>query len=466
MKTVLFRTSSAMLLLAMSSGCCNKLFCPEVDTTGLLPVIEGDRYAISCTYDRSFTLTVPPSGPEQVTSTFSETVDYCFNGEAPADAASTICAARIPDRVRSMSSEFSDNISNIMLAVASAGQRPLADGPTCRIADDTPPGVGVVVSSLSPSGTPLFTDHRGQMLGNSNLSNLQAEVSAAQIRVSAKLAKWRHANTGGSGRAMFDAKTCAASAPCPLVLRYFEIDLDDFTIVRPTSLAKDVHVNNAKLYTIGNYETMANAAGRFVFNDVNAVVSGVVDGEKVATISRIPTVITGQLDQYRGRAGVSPQRIVLNIDKTTPALAVRGTVTLRVSKYQARLKNEATARCLQGTLDDRQVTRASIRDCTSNGRPQDWVFERKDGGYQIKQVFSNACLNLRTGADNREGGPVFLVGCSGHPDQLWAVGSDRRVRHLPTGKCLNVHKGLEDRDGGLVTAYSCANSPDQRWSTQ
>lgn len=457
MKRALLRISFSILLLTMFGGC-------SVNTTGLAPVIEGERYAISCNYDRSFTLTVPPSEPEQVTSSFSESVGYCFNGAAPASAALEICSARIPDHERTMSS--STAISNFVLTVTSAEQRLLADGPACLIADDTPPGVGVATSALSSSGAVLISDDSGRMLGNSNLSNLQAEVSSAQIRVSAKFAKWRHADTSGTGQVMFDAKTCAASAPCPLVLRHFEIDLNDFTIVRPTRLAKDVQVKGAKLYTIGNYEAMVDAEGRFAFSDVKAMVSGVVDGEKSAIISRIPTVITGRLDQYRGRAGVSPQRIVLNIDKTSPELAVRGSVTMRVNKYQARLRNEATARCLEGTLDDRRVTRASIETCASNGRPQDWLFERKEGGYQIKQPFANACLNLKTSTDNREGAPVFLAGCSGHPDQLWAVGSDRRIKHLPTGKCLNVHKGLENRDGGLVTAYACANTPDQRWLTQ
>jgi len=304
------------------------------------------------------------------------------------------------------------------------------------------------------------------MLGDSNLSNLQATISAANLRVSAKFLKWRHASTSGSGRVFFDASKCSRSGPCPLILRHFDIKLDDFTIVRPTGFAKDVKVRNAKLYTISNYETMVDVNGNFSFRNVKAVVSGEANGEKSTFISEQPTTVTGRFNRYRGSFRVAPESLTLHINEASPNFAIRGNVKMNVTKFHASLRNRATNRCLRGTLEGRRLVRASIEGCRVKGLPKTWAFEKKGNEYQIKQAFSNTCLNLKTSIDNREGGSVYLVGCSNHQDQRWSINKNGSIRHKASGKCLNVHRGRQNKHGGLVTVYSCANTPDQRWTLQ
>jgi hypothetical protein len=324
--------------------------------------------------------------------------------------------------------------------------------------------VGQRIDGLSTSGVAMNLDESGRALGDSTFANTQASFDGAQMRVSAKFAAWRHADVSGKGRAFLDVDACPNLAGCSVVLRYFDLSLRDFTIVRPTRLAKDVKVSDAKLYTLSNVETTTDASGAFVFRNVKAVVSAVVNGERVAFISEKPTVVRGRLDRFRGGRGVAPQRILLSIDESTPQFAVRGTVVMEVSQNEAVLQNRATGRCLAGTTNDAVVSRATVESCGLSDRSKAWRFVKRGNAVQIRQAYSRACLNLKTGVDNREGGAVHLVGCSTHRDQLWSIASDGHIRHLPSGKCLNVHAGRENRDGGLVSVYSCANTSDQRWA--
>ncbi len=424
----------------------------SVDHSGLLESIPGEKYAINCVLDRT-------SGSSS--TRLNETSNYCFNGSPSDDAAWNICS----DMATVLQLQARLTRTDATVVVAEAAQRSLPDE-ACSISLGTPEGVGSRSDSLSATGAVMINDDSGRVIGDSTLANMQATISSANLRVSAKFAKWRHANTSGTGKVLFDSTACSGATRCPLILRYFELELNDFTIVRPTRLAKDVKVRNAKLYTLSNYETLVDAAGRFAFKNVKAVVSGVVNGERVAFISEIPTVVTGRFDQHLGDR-VAPQRLVLNINQTANKLAIRGSVSMKVNKYQTRLRNLSTNKCLQGTLNDKVVSRATIIACRGN-LPKDWIFKRKGNGnaYQIKQTLSSACLNLKTSVDNREGGQVHIVGCSGHRDQLWSVASNGQIRHIASGKCLNVHRGRENRPGGLVSVYTCANTNDQRWAFQ
>lgn len=443
---------SSILLL---SGCFLKGL-KGVDHTGLLPTIPGQKYRIGCVFDST-------NASSGASTRFTSAASYCFNGPptpSAVQAAWEICSEWASVHEFEMNSTGST--SNV--SVAEASER-LLTGEECRLLDDTPPGIGAREDPLSTSlSAVLLKDDTGSMLGDSTLSNLQATVSQANFRVSANFLRWRHANTSGVGRVFFDVKKCTRSGPCTLILRHFDISLDDFTIVRPTRLAKDVKIRNAKLYTLKNYETTIDANGNFSFKNVKAVVSGIANGKKSVFISEKPTTITGSFISYRGSFRVAPKSLVLNINEASPSFAIKGAVKMTVNKFHARLRNEATNRCLRGTLDDRNVTRASIEGCRVNGWPKDWAFEKRRNGYQIKQAFSSSCLNLKTNKDNREGGPVYLVDCSNHQDQRWSVDNDGHIRHLASGKCLNVHKGRENKYGGLVTVYSCANTPDQRWA--
>ena len=438
------------LLSALLSSC-------SVDHTGLLPVEPGVTYRLQCTFDRTYSV----DGVEN-SFRFESNARYCFNGEASADAAYSTCVGQA-EGLEFEQQQANPDWSGLRVRVAESAARRLA-GEECSIRPGTPEGVGRRIDGLSASGVVLRRDDTGHRLDDSNLANLQAKVSRAQLRVSAKFAQWRHASTGGRGRAFLDASSCPRLEGCPLVLRHFELVLNDFTIVRPTRFAKDVKVRNAKLYTISNFETTTDASGAFVFRNVKAVVSAEVNGERMAFVSETPTVVRGRMDQFRGGRGVAPQRIWLSIDESTPKFAVRGTVLMEVVQHEAALRNGATGKCLAGTLNDAVVSAATIESCGSGARAKAWRFERRGDAFQIRQAYANACLNLKTSVDNREGGAVHLVGCSGHRDQLWRMGADGHIRHVPSGKCLNVHAGRENRDGGAVSVHSCANTRDQVWA--
>jgi len=427
----------------------------EVDHTGIAPTIPGEKHRIDCVFDSN--------DPNLGTSTrFESEASYCFNGPPAPNATWEICSDW------AIAHQFEMGTADVTVTVAQAGQRRLVNE-ECDLVEfgAPPPGLGVRTDTLlTPSGATLLQDSSGGMLGDSSLSNLQATISTAKLRVSAKFLKWRHASTSGQGRVFFDANKCTRSGSCPLTLRYFEIKLDDFTIVRPTVFAKDVKVRNARLYSISNYQALMDTRGNFSFHNVKVIVSGEVNGEKIAFLSEQPTTVTGHFAGYKGSFNVAPDKLVLNINEGNENFAIIGSVSMIVNKFHASLKNRSTNRCLRGTSDDSRVTRASIEGCRVNGLPKTWAFEKKDNGYQIKQAYSSACLNLKTSQHNKEGGPVYLVGCSNHQDQRWSIGANGSIRHLASGKCLNVHRGRENKHGGLVTVYSCANTPDQRWAFQ
>ena len=435
----------SLLLLAM--GC-------SIDHTGLVPTSGGDKYRIDCVFDRS----TGPNGPGD--SRFDVEFSYCYNGSPTLDSDWEICEAERSSR------EFEMRQNNpewdVSLALAEAGERRLPDE-DCAVLAGTPEGVGRRINGISVAGYSMIADESGQLIGDSSLANTRATITGSQLTVSAKFAKWRHADTSGKGQAFLEYSPCYRGKKCPLILRHFEVELADFDIVRPTVLARDIPVRNAKLYTISNYESTVDSRGNFSFTNVRAVVSGVIDGKKETFIFERPSEITGQLKAYRD--GAAPQLVLLKINERTPSLAIRGSVELLINKFEAGLKNHSTAKCLRGTLNEKQISRASIESCRDSQRQKSWIFKQHGNGnaYQIKQPYANACLNLKSSGDNREGGPVYLVGCSTHIDQRWSLEDDGSIRHVPSGKCLNVHKSRENREGGLVTVYSCANTPDQRW---
>lgn len=445
-----FQALGLGLLSTLLSAC-------SVDHTGLLPVEPGVSYRLQCVFVQTFT-----GIDGEVRSRPESNERYCFNGMASdADAYNT--CVRQAQLLELQQREDNPQWPDLSVRVAESAIRRLP-GEECSILPGTPEGVGRRIDGLSASGMVLRRDETGHSLGDSSLANLQANVSRAQLRVSAKFAQWRHANTGGKGRAFLDTSWCPRMEGCPLVLRHFGLALNDFTIVRPTVLAKDIKVRNARLYTISNYETTTDASGAFVFRKVKAVVSAEVNGERMDFMSETPTVVRGRLDRFRGGRGVAPQRVWLSIDESTPKFAVRGTVLMEVVKHEAALRNNSTGKCLAGSLNDAVVSAAVIENCGSGARGKAWRFERRGSAFRIQQAFSNACLNLKTAVDNREGGAVHLVGCSPHRDQLWRMGGDGHIQHVASGKCLNVHAGRENRDGGAVSVYSCANTRDQSWA--
>lgn len=139
------------------------------------------------------------------------------------------------------------------------------------------------------------------------------------------------------------------------------------------------------------------------------------------------------------------------------------------------LKNLASDRCL--TMPRRGMTGASVsaqvNTChfaSSVGSPhqEKWqLVGTAPSTYFIRSSQGNYCLNLKTSVDNRQGGPVKIVNCSGHNDQKWTrreKGNGQfELRHVPSGKCLNVH-GREHKTYGQISVYTCAETPDQRWA--
>lgn len=140
------------------------------------------------------------------------------------------------------------------------------------------------------------------------------------------------------------------------------------------------------------------------------------------------------------------------------------------------LRNKASSLCLGlpeqsgGPEVAAVVKNCSFANTVGNNAPGKWIFTPV--GYNVFTIRSSTadkCLNLKSSVDNREGGPVKLVGCSRHDDQKWELlssygqGDKLQFKNVSSGKCLNVH-GREHRDNGRISVYTCADTPDQIWS--
>ena len=157
--------------------------------------------------------------------------------------------------------------------------------------------------------------------------------------------------------------------------------------------------------------------------------------------------------------------------------AVTGeTAVIVTQRDMPTLHNKASNRCLTMPVTGirGREARAQVNTCNSFAGVHDpqykqkWLFKAKgEDVYSIRSLRGNWCLNHKAPADNYEGGPVKLVGCSNHPDQQWRRSNSRRnqfrLRNMSSGKCLNVH-GREHKDWGKISVYTCADTPDQIWS--
>ena len=140
----------------------------------------------------------------------------------------------------------------------------------------------------------------------------------------------------------------------------------------------------------------------------------------------------------------------------------------------AQLKNVATGRCLNtpSKLIGQEMP-VSISSCKSPADTSQTVqfVKVRDDKWSIRNADGNACLNLKSSTENKNGGHVKWVGCSTHTDQLWTLTaklnsgpSQNEVRNVGSGKCLEVRSRNENRDGGRAAIYTCSNSADVRWT--
>ncbi|PHR61909.1 MAG: hypothetical protein COA43_01690 [Robiginitomaculum sp.] len=138
------------------------------------------------------------------------------------------------------------------------------------------------------------------------------------------------------------------------------------------------------------------------------------------------------------------------------------------------LKNVASDRCvtmprgaMSSTSVPAQVNTCHFRSSIGSTHREKWqLVGTAPSTYFIRSSQGNQCLNLKA-IDNREGGPVKIVNCSGHNDQKWKrtemPNGQFQLRHTISGKCLNVH-GREHKNYGQISVYTCAVTPDQRWT--
>ncbi len=433
----------------------------SVDHTGLLPVISGDRHRVFCNFDYQVR-NESESGEIETVSVSDRELDIsvCSNGVPNRPLINDACRA-LQDRLRFMLSEDNDQVITVGL---SGTPRTEPWRPDCSLPYEVTEGFGEVIYELSAPNADeyvLLNDETGQILGQTGLASIQADVTKSKIKVSAKFAAWRHANTTATGTVSIDTAGCRERSGCTLVLRRIELDIKDFTIVRPTGFAKDVHIRDAKLYSLKNYSTQMDETGLFQFSGVKVIVRGLLNGKQIQYLSEMETTVHGQFKDFIGDGLAGPKRIDLTIQERSDKFGILGTVELSVNRFKAKLRNIGANKCLRSAKNPNLVSPAILEPCSSDSKSQNWVFEKKGDYYQIKQLSTNTCLNLKTSTQDKEGGEVKIVGCSEHTDQLWGGLESGRVIHVAAGKCLDVFN--RDTSKKSLTVYSCKDIPDQNW---
>ena len=455
--TMKFKFSKFLHILYIASlltGC--HLF-PDGATT---PFVTADKYKVLCEYEYQTSNVTGNARGDTIADAYA-----CSNGTPNASLRSFVCQSSIPAVRAQLQMMFPSSTVNNVRVTESSSEIHMANG--CSLPEDVSEGSGSVTQPLTATGSQtefeLLTDNTGAILGESSLSSITGNVLESNIRVSAKFLAWRNANTTARGKIQMDGGGCLNKNNCPLVLRYLDLNIEDFTIVRPTRFARDVHITGARLYTLNNYRGMLKRDGTFQFNNLKIIVTGNTDGRQVNFMTTGDATLHGVFKGSIGNGRAVPQTIQLSLNHRTDNFRLDATVDFSITRFQAKLQSIGTNKCLRGMVNKVRELRASIESCSQPAKPQSWFLQRRGTQHQIVQPIINTCLNLKQSAQNREGGEVDIVNCSNHPDQLWTFSPDGKILHHATGKCLNVDRGRENRNGGLVSVKSCTESRDEKW---
>ncbi|RBP48739.1 RICIN domain-containing protein [Arenicella xantha] len=452
--------ASALLLTALLSAC-------TVDDTGLIPPdIEGNVYNTNCrvVIDHRD----PDTGAPRSTILL-ETQQVCSNGAPNIELLDDACATLVRINMENFEMMYPGYAGDPYFEVVDSTR---VESETCQLSPWTDEGDGEVLSRTdmlvdTAADLSLLNDDTGQLLGKNSITNSLAVLVDSEIQVGAKFAKWRYADTTAQGEIDYDRFNCNAAGECDIVLRSITLQFADFTIVRPTVFARDVPVRDARLYSIKNYATRTDSAGRFTIGDVDAIVSSVIDGEKINLLNTQGLTIEGQFaDNLHGQSHAALM-LNLSIKDQNEQYSVSAKAKFQTHKFPTKLANgKDGSLCL--TDGPKTIYReARVADCSYKKPHQVWSFELKGRYLRIRQPFTNMCLNVKSASENYDGGIVSIVNCSDHWDQLWAVDNDFNVINLHTQKCLDVGGNKNRNEDDLVTINACNSKiSTQDWAVR
>lgn len=420
--------------------------------------VEGSRYmhGCICTYDVQ-------SGFGSTSGETRTTVSTCSNG-TPSDTLKTFACASKNSEVRREQMELFEG-GELVNDVDCTPESSTAQDRYCAVQDGLAPGDGMIISGLSRSvgGMNLLNDSTGSILGDSYHSRLTGTTSGSPIQVHAKFAGWRTGATKASGKIQLDPGPCTRGGNCTIALRYLELDVDDFIIVRPTVFARDVTLRDISIYTLNNYNAAIDSEGRFSFDGIKLMVAATVNGRRGTLLHDVDFRVSGRMAGFRGTGLAAPEVIKIKISERTGSVGLDADLSFDVKRFEVKLYHPSTGKCVRGNSSGVRVSQASVESCRTHTAPHKWIMQQRGSLYQITQPHANTCLNVKTSTENRDGGRVEVVGCSSHSDQLWRLQSGNKLIHSTTGKCLNLRSSRENRNGGKLSITGCSNHTDQKW---
>lgn len=462
MESNLLKKALIISMLLLLSGCGLR----GVDHTGLLPPDqEGQEYTVSC----RVLLDYVNADGVPVTDEINGTQQVCSN-ESPQDALLSRSCEVFVDRNRATYVSMRGPSAEVtffepITSTLDAGAEP------CPIPFETVVGEGEVISRtdmLVNSDSPeLREDEIGKILLKNSLTNSLAVVVNSKVRIGAKFLKWRSADTLATGEVSFDRFDCREDRSCDIVLRQISLNFDDFTIVRPTVFARDVTVRDARLYSLTSHSARVDSDGRFTITGVNAIVTSVIDGEKVNLISSQDLVISGQFDHNLHGQSHAALTLKIYIEHANEHFSINANADFQIRKFPSMLASNFKAPvCLTGGALA-TYREARVSECNHKMPYQAWSFEQKGRYLRIRQPLNNTCLNVKSASQNYDGGIVSIVNCSDHYDQLWSIDHDNNVVNLNTRKCLDVGRNHNRGEDDLVTIHTCEIKADgQNWSVR
>lgn len=445
------------------SGC---FFFSSVDHTGLLPPdVEGQVHTISCRVRIDFLN--DDNIPE--TTEAIEMQQVCSNESPAIDLQTRACEVAI--ELNEDNYEMLRGPSARVSFFEPESSSFEADAEPCFIPESTAIGDGEVLSRVdmlsNSASVGLRPEEVGVILTKNSLTNSLAVSTASNVTVGAKFLDWRFAETTAHGEIEFDRTNCKADKTCDLVVRQVSLALDDFTIVRPTVFAQDVNVKNARLYSITSHAAKVDSEGRFTINDMNVIVTSVVDGEQVTLVSSQDFKIEGKFSDNLHDQNHAALTLAIDIKHANKQFSIAASAGFQVRRFPSKLATGKEAQmCLTG--GPLAIYReARVSQCDFKKPHQVWYFEQKGRYLRIRQPLNNTCLNVKSDSQNYDGGIVSIVNCSDHYDQLWSIDHDFNVVNLHTRKCLDVGKNKKRNDPALVTIHGCDSKADaQNWTVQ
>ncbi|WP_189399822.1 RICIN domain-containing protein [Arenicella chitinivorans] len=341
---------------------------------------------------------------------------------------------------------------------------------TCQLSGWTDEGDGDVVGRTdmlvigAADDVTLLNDDTGQLLGVNSITNSRSVLVDSEIRVGAKFAAWRYANTTAEGSIDYDRFNCSNGFECDVILRNISLQFEDFTIVRPTIFARDVSVKDSRLYSLKSYATRTDSAGRFTISNIDAIVSSVIDGDEVNLLNTQGLKIEGQFTDYLHGQSHAPLTLTLKIEDGNGQYSVNALARLQTHKFPSKLANGKQGRLCLTAGPKKVYQEARVSECDYKKPFQVWSFEIKGRYLRIRQPLTNTCLNVKSASENYNGGIVSIVNCSDHWDQLWRVDNDFNVINLHTRKCLDIGGNKNRGEDDLVTIHACNSKVDtQNW---